>query len=347
VDGQGWPGLISFALVLLFPLAPFWCVLIIVPLGAYLFWSYRTNAHRHYGDDSEIAVDLLTTVIVIPLVGVVATVGTSWAFYMLSIAAPSDRGWINDGWTVLVCTILVSGAFVFMFARAYAAHRNGSSSLYFEPDVDLASGLVELRRARSKTVKAWLPGSRAYAFSFAENQIRSTTSPLPAMDPAEVIKAAWVQGVSRRRSILVLSSAFIWSVAIPLATRNASVLAATIGYALVTVLLLFSLTYVTAASAALDYLRLGRRALTLASRLGSVGAVVAEEPEVQTGAPDGVRSIQDRIARIGAGSACGPQRLAILGCGLVLVFAGFRTLLPKRIRARRSGLAAPPGRSDA
>ena len=114
VDGQGWPALISVALVLLFPLAPLWCVLIIVPLGTYVFWSYRTNAHRHYGDDSAIAVDLLTTLIVIPLVGVVATVGTSWAFYILSIAAPHDRGWTNDGWTVLVCTVAVSAAFVFM-----------------------------------------------------------------------------------------------------------------------------------------------------------------------------------------------------------------------------------------
>lgn len=140
-----------------FPVTVFFYMVAYATNEALVHWNRRPKNRAKWGHDSVISIEMLATLIVIPTVGLVASVGTSWAFYQFS-AAPSKPGLINDAWLTLTVTMALSFLMIVTTVRELARHQEGIEVFPFERDAKPSVALRQLRELRVRVDAAFLPG---------------------------------------------------------------------------------------------------------------------------------------------------------------------------------------------
>ncbi|MCP9488735.1 MAG: hypothetical protein MSC31_02520 [Solirubrobacteraceae bacterium MAG38_C4-C5] len=150
--------------------------------------------------------EAVAAVVAIPLSGLVATVGTSLAFYEMSRAGA--EGW-NDGWDTLANTVAVALGIIFGVVRLIARHQSGADPLPFEPNVDPHLGIDALRRSRTRRSGSLLHGQ----WRFASDRVNETvqTGAYAIQPTLREAVASVVGGVHDRKQLLaLLVAAILW-----------------------------------------------------------------------------------------------------------------------------------------
>jgi len=120
-----------FPLVCLYYLAPWLVCAIVVKVN-------RRTGRALRGTDDALSLELIATLIVIPVVGLIATVGTSTSFYLLSAAQTSTiPGPLHLGWLLLAGTVAISAELVWLMVRVYTRHNSGQDVWFFQADAKL------------------------------------------------------------------------------------------------------------------------------------------------------------------------------------------------------------------
>ncbi|MDQ0924566.1 sterol desaturase/sphingolipid hydroxylase (fatty acid hydroxylase superfamily) [Pseudarthrobacter sp. W1I19] len=140
-----------------FPVTVFFYMMAYVINEALVHWNRRPKNKAKWGRDSVISIEMLATLIVIPTVGLVASVGTSWAFYQFAESS-SKPGLINDAWVTLTVTMIVSLLIIVSTVRELARHQEGIEVFPFERDAKPSVALRQLRDLRVRVDAAFLPG---------------------------------------------------------------------------------------------------------------------------------------------------------------------------------------------
>lgn len=142
---------------LFFPVTAVFYLLAYAINEALLHWNRRPENRARWGRDSVIGIEMLATLIIIPTVGLVASIGTSWAFYQLS-AVPSNPGLLHDAWLTLAVTLVLSFLIIVMTVRELARHQGGIEVFPFERDAKPSVALRQLRELRIRVEAGFLPG---------------------------------------------------------------------------------------------------------------------------------------------------------------------------------------------
>jgi uncharacterized membrane protein len=165
---------------LLFPVTTPFYLVAYATNEALVHWNRRPKNKAKWGHDSIIGIEMLATLIIIPTVGLVASIGTSWAFYQLS-ATPSQPGHLHDAWLTLAATLILSFVLIVMAVRELARHQSGIEVFPFERDAKPSVALKQLRELRSRAEAGFLPGRYREASRWIdeicadENRIESFT----------------------------------------------------------------------------------------------------------------------------------------------------------------------------
>ncbi len=149
-------------------------------------WTGRTLAEQR-----TLGLEALAALIVIPLTGTAATIGSGAAFYLFSHhGATSHRAaWellISAGGLALVLPVEV----VVLVYR----HRTGIDPLPFEPDVDPRRGIDACRMGRTKRPRGFLPATVAFGIIRAEEKLMSDDS---ANAPTKATALRYVMAANR------------------------------------------------------------------------------------------------------------------------------------------------------
>lgn len=147
----------AFLTGLFFPVTALFYLLAYATNEALVHWNRRPENKARWGHDSVITIEMLATLIIIPTVGLVASIGTSWAFYQLS-ATPSKPGLLQDAWLTLAVTLIISFAIIVTTARELARHQGGIEVFPFERDAKPSVALKQLRELRIRVEAGFLPG---------------------------------------------------------------------------------------------------------------------------------------------------------------------------------------------
>ncbi len=185
---------------------------ILLPNALITVVLYRLGAYsrkpREYGRDATLSWEKLTSLVVIPVVGLVATFGTGLGFYLLT-----DQQGRHTYFALLtlILTAEVSVELVILAVHDLFAHHKRTDVLPFEADVIPQDGIDKLVELRAMPGSGFLPGIWRAALCQANNDLlRSTeeneTSALPALLTA-------IRSDRRWQSRFVLLSAAVWLVA--------------------------------------------------------------------------------------------------------------------------------------
>jgi hypothetical protein len=166
-----------FALVSIFalPLAPLtlgisFSFLVIAPVDLRIKWRHP----ERFGQDTMINLEQAGALLIIPLVSLIATFGTSWAFYVWSQGLRRTAGgtcgsafgcmsnW-EAGRAILGSTIVSAATLIVLFWRTITRHIGGVEVMPFIADVDPEKGIEELKRLRRVRHTDMLPFVRANA----------------------------------------------------------------------------------------------------------------------------------------------------------------------------------------
>jgi hypothetical protein len=154
----------SFALIVASALALPWAWgffgLLAIAWAIYVGAMRARRSYRSFGRPQTLGTEAIATLVAIPVSGLVASVGTSLAFYRLSRAG--SEGW-DDGWDVLTNTVAISLSIIFGFVWLLARHQSGTAPLPFERDVDPQAGIQTLRKLRTDRTGSFLPGQAVFA----------------------------------------------------------------------------------------------------------------------------------------------------------------------------------------
>lgn len=147
----------AFFTGLFFPVTALFYLLAYATNEALVHWNRRPQNKARWGHDSVISIEMLATLIIIPTVGLVASIGTSWAFHQLS-ATPSKSGLLQDAWLTLAVTLILSFVIIVTTARELARHQGGIEVFPFERDAKPSVALKQLRELRIRVEAGFLPG---------------------------------------------------------------------------------------------------------------------------------------------------------------------------------------------
>lgn len=242
-----------------------------------IYTSVRKSASR-YGSDSAWNIDLVSGLIVVPLLGLFATVGTSLGFYLLSISDPGKRGAGNIGWSVIEFAVILPFALIVQFAIFTVGHKTGSGVLVFEPDAPPKAALKKIYSFQGGKISYVLPGRVRVGATYALIDIASKVSvPYKAPGFMQCLRGIWSSKIDRKQVSLVFFGGCAWCI-VPLFLLNSgwhwwpfvsAVLAAFVFIVLSSILRVKSYYY--------DYLRWGMRANVMRQRLLSETALRAEK----------------------------------------------------------------------
>jgi hypothetical protein len=140
----------------LLPVASPWFVLNAAIQYLRIMYVKIRSTVSSYGSDSALGFDVVASVVIIPVAGLVGTVGVSVAFYLLS--EEDNVTWQSTGWKVLGYSVVATIALIWGTARTLSRHRSGTEVLVFEQDVEPDKGIEKLRGFRSARVPGFLPG---------------------------------------------------------------------------------------------------------------------------------------------------------------------------------------------
>jgi len=120
-------------------------VIVMAPiLGfGFLYTIFRKHlpTASYDGSDAAVSIELVIALIVIPILGLFGTAGTSVAFYLLAGSESHPfHSIFQYGWQFLIFTVVVTVLVISMVIRSLANHRYGSDVWHFESDVDAAQG---------------------------------------------------------------------------------------------------------------------------------------------------------------------------------------------------------------
>lgn len=124
------------------------------------------------GTDAALSLELIATLIVIPVVGLIATVGTSTSFYLLSAAQTSTiPGPLYLGWLFLAGTVVISAELVWLMVRVYTRHNSGQDVWFFQADAKPGLAIDRLLESRACRASGFLPGRFIQAAQWADNHV--------------------------------------------------------------------------------------------------------------------------------------------------------------------------------
>jgi hypothetical protein len=156
---MGWrrvAGWSEITLVSIFaPLAWFFIFLLLV--NAFVELRIKWRHPERFGQD-EISLEQAGVLLIIPLVSLIATFGTSWAFYVWS---QDHNG--KAGAEIFLFTLIYSVGLIILFGWKLTRQKQGVEIWPFGADVDPEKGIEELKRLRRVRHANMLPFIRANA----------------------------------------------------------------------------------------------------------------------------------------------------------------------------------------
>lgn len=264
-----WATWTAFALLLvLFPFS-FYVTLPVTAfftIWAAVAWSRGTPTR--FGQD-RLPLEILTAIVLLPVSSVIATVATSWAFYLWSQGPhrPALSGrhsiWTYDngetGAFILLLGLMSVIEISLLVASQIKRQLLGLEHSPFEPGVDPKLGIAELKRTYAKTAGLFFPGlTESVAVHSAAQADGHELEPLKLR---WLLQTMWMR--DRFRTFVGAGTALAWLVVLLcLGLRPVWVI---LCFALLLVLVLmciFSYQYLVQ----LDMLRLSRRAQVLEAR---------------------------------------------------------------------------------
>lgn len=262
--------LVTAAFVIGFPIAS----IILIPYVLLLAVIYRILAFsrnpRQYGNDATLSWEKLTALVVIPIVGLIATFGTGFGFYLLG---DHDHPRTELALMVLVITAVVSVELVVLAVHDLSAHQSRSEVLPYEADVDPESGIARLKEIREQPGSGFLAGIWRTALAEADQDLQEAPQDNQAPGASQVWKAIRSERTSRNQWNLVLAAAVGWLIIAAFALPWGNpwglffVLAILVGVATTQLLLSLTISAIHLKWTYHLYLRGGRRIQVLRSRL--------------------------------------------------------------------------------
>jgi len=186
-----------FPLVWLYYLPPLLVCGIVVKVN-------RRTGRALRGTDAALSLELIGTLIVIPVVGLIATVGTSTGFYLLSVAQTSTiPGPLHLGWLVLAGTVAISAELVWLMVRVYTRHNSGQDVWVFQADAEPGWAIDRLLKSRACPASGFLPGRFIQAAQWADNHVDTAANPKDHLLFKEAICLLLAHRTTRRQLLTV------------------------------------------------------------------------------------------------------------------------------------------------
>ena len=151
-------------LIMLFPLIPAALLAVVYAgLSSRRRWVQKAQWTALDGRDAAVSLESAAALIVIPLTAILASVGTSWAFYILDrdLAGIAFSYCVDDsephcysmtnlaaGLLVIIGAIVLAAWLALVSVGRVARHRSGAAVRAFEPDVPLDEGLRAVAEAQ-------------------------------------------------------------------------------------------------------------------------------------------------------------------------------------------------------
>jgi hypothetical protein len=203
-------------------------------LGFYVATVKLRKSYRNLGQGQPLGVELLAALVVIPVVGLVGSIGTSYSFYLWSLPGARDG---DTAWTVMSVTVTVSLTLIIGMARVLARHQSGKDVLPFEPGTDPNQQIEALRKLRKRRPSGFLPGAARFGIERSNEALaRSPDDKQPTLwsamrsilsgTPDKYQVAALVGCAAVWVAVAILSSGRWWYVLLAVALGLASVIVA-------------------------------------------------------------------------------------------------------------------------
>lgn len=121
------------------------------------------------GMPSRLTPEQLTTLVIIPVVGIVASYGGGLGFYSLSTDnAPEYLR--RNGVGIILLTLIVALELLVLSSRSIGRRQTGEEIWPFDPEVEPLAGLAEVARLRSAPPRAFLSERFVVAACWADSQ---------------------------------------------------------------------------------------------------------------------------------------------------------------------------------
>jgi hypothetical protein len=177
-------------------------------LGLYVSVLRVRRSYTKFGKPSAISVEAYAALLAIPLSGFIATVGTSYGFYLLSQDDAPSRA---TGTNVLAVSLGLSLVLIIGLVRLIIRHQSGTDPLPFEPDVDPVAGMRATRQLRTRQSGGWLSGQARFAAQRANESLRYRGDEFqPTLREAITSVTRNTYGSRQLQAIVV--AAFTWEV---------------------------------------------------------------------------------------------------------------------------------------
>ncbi|GAB3313766.1 hypothetical protein GCM10027451_27900 [Geodermatophilus aquaeductus] len=172
-----------------------------------LYVKVRSSAAT-YGSDTTLGFDLVASLVIIPLAGLISTTGVSVALFMLS---EEDRvTWQSSGWIVLIGTVLITIKLIWLTARTLSRHKSGAEVLVFEENVEVEAAIDQLREWRGNRVPGYLPGRFKAADTLAMEAVVKDIGTVEAPRLRQALACLAAHRVDRLQLIVIAVGGVGW-----------------------------------------------------------------------------------------------------------------------------------------
>jgi hypothetical protein len=185
-----------------------WMLLPVLALwfGCYIAFVKARRSYLTYGRSGALAFETAGALILIPVVGLVSSCGTSLAFYLWS---QPGKGGSAGG--ILAATIALSIGLIAGMARTLARHKSGRDVMPFEPGVNPEEAIDAVRKLRCTRPWGFLPGAVGFA---VERSNQAVAHPAQARQPTfvDAIRSILSNGTDQWQLVMIASVSLAWVV---------------------------------------------------------------------------------------------------------------------------------------
>jgi hypothetical protein len=245
---------------------------------------------------NPVDLETLAALLVIPISTTVATIGTSYAFYLWTKSGAAHH---RTALAVFNTTVAVALLLPIAWFRIIARHKSGKDPLPFEPDVDPQQGIAALSRLRCKPFGGFLPACGRLVVERAGGAEAPEYQP---KDPRfrEFIRRVAAGKTDRIQLIAIASSACAWVVGDAIRGGHWWRMVAAVVASLILIVLA---TILTACVAYWDRVRWARRSAELSRLISQTAdadahfAALAEKIEDLTAEVRALRDVTETHSR--------------------------------------------------